>query len=34
MYGSDDSLLGQSAVLFMKHIKAHPELLDEIEEVP
>lgn len=34
MYGSDDSLLGQSAVLFMKHIKAHPELLQEIEEAP
>ena len=32
MYGSGDSLLAQSDVLFMKHIKTHPELLQEIEE--
>ena len=31
MYGSDDSLLGLADKLFMNYVKAHPELLDELE---
>lgn len=31
MYGSDDSLLAASMRPFMEYVKAHPELLDELQ---